>query len=337
VDGRIWMIDADGTNARELLSHVPGIQHPIAWSADGSRLVYSGGQPNGIGLTDGAGSAPELHDLPCPRGADRDPVLSSCQLGMTVALSPNGRRVAYAIWEGTHDRRNTHVTSVLVTLDLGTERVTRLESTASTLPPACDATEGNDWNHDPSWSADGRRLVYARGGGAASNGSCRGAVLTVDVDDGDLRQVVAPGEVQGRLHPRWSPDDSSILVGATVGLGGDIYTVRADGTGLRALTSDGLSDGPTWTRDGRIIFIRWTSPTVHRGAQWVIDLDGGDARPIETTIPALTAAGCMVCAYPYDFLGSGAPIDPPEARQSQPLRMWETTTLLWQPMSGGQR
>jgi Tol biopolymer transport system component len=336
VDGRIWMIDADGTNARELLSHVPGIQHPIAWSADGSRLVYSGGQPNGIGLTDGAGSAPELHDLPCPRGADRDPVLSSCQLGMTVALSPNGRRVAYAIWEGTHDRRNTDVTSVLVTLDLGTERVTRLESTASTLPPACDAMEGNDWNHDPSWSADGSRLVYARGG-AESNDRCQGAVLTVNVDDGELRQVVAPGQVQGRLHPRWSADDSSILVGATVGLGGDIYTVRPDGTGLRALTNDGLSDGPTWTRDGRIIFIRWTSPTVHRGAHWIIDADGANARPIETTIPALTAAGCLICAYPYDFLGSGAPIDPPEARQSQPLRMWETTTLLWQPMSGGQR
>ena len=136
------------------------------------------------------------------------------------------------------------------------------------------------------------RLLFGRTSGAATNDGCQEAVLTVNVDGSDVRQVVAPGPWQ--LGPlSWSPDGSSILIGTSViGLtdgmkrvGGDIYTVRSDGTGLRQLTSDGVSYGPSWTRDERIVFIRWLSPTDHRGDQWVIDADGGNAKRVETALP----------------------------------------------------
>ena len=340
----IWVVNADGTNAHELIPGVPGSQ-PLAWSRDGSRLLY--GTQHGVALTDAAGlESPEL-ELQCPLGADSDAVLSSCQVDQAgLALSPDGTRLAYPIWEGTHDQGNAEVTSVLVVLDLDTELVTRLESTAATLPSqACEAANYRG-NHSPSWSSDGRRLIFARATAAAANDDCQEAILTVNVDDSDVREVVAPGELEGPLHPSWSPDGSSILVGASVPdargmkelIGGDIYTVRSDGTGLHPVTGDGLSYGPSWTRDGRIVFIRWSTATdgVYHGYQWVMDADGGNAIRLESTIPALTAAGCMICAYSYSsFDSGGSPIDPPEV-QSPPLRMWETMTMLWQPALVGE-
>ena len=127
---RIWVVNADGSDARELLPNVPGSQRPLAWSADGSRLLYSRGTPGGLALTDAAGSEPEEHELQCPAGADSDALLSSCQVDPAgLALSPDGRRLAYLIWEGTHDQGNREVTSVFVVLDLETGLVTRLELT----------------------------------------------------------------------------------------------------------------------------------------------------------------------------------------------------------------
>ena len=158
--------------------------------------------------------------------------------------------------------------------------------------------------------------------------------MTVNVDDGEVREVVAPGQLGGPLHPSWSPDRSSILVGARVPdlIGGDIYTVRSDGTGLHPVTSGGIFYGPSWTRDDRIVFIRWASPGlgVYHGDPWVMDADGGNARRLETTIPALSAAGCRICAYPYWGFDRSA------VQLSPPLRMWEMINLLWQPVPADQ-
>ena len=343
LDGRISVVNADGTDAHELLPEVPGDQYSVAWSRDGSRLLYA--TQRGVALTNAAGSEPEEHELQCPAGSDSDALLSSCQVDPAgFALSPDGKRLAYPIWEGTHDQGNREVTSVLVVLDLETELAIRLESTAATLPSEACGAGNSGGNHSPSWSADGRRLVFARAAGAAANDDCQEAILTVNVDEGDLREVVAPGQLLGPLQPSWSRDGSSILVGASVIdvkgnkklIGGDIYTVRSDGTGLHSVTNDGVSYGPSWTRDDRIVFIRWASQTDHRGDHWVMDADGGNARRIETAIPALTAAGCMICAFPYNFVGSGPPIDPVEVQQSPPIRMWETITMLWQPAPADQ-
>jgi len=336
----IWVVNADGTNAHELISGLIHSQGPLGWSRDGSRLLY--GTEHGVALTDAAGAEPVEFELPCPVGADSDAVLSSCQVDLAgLALSPDGKRLGYPIWEGSYDQRTDESTSLLVVLDLETELVTRLESTAAPLPSdACETAESRG-NHSPSWSSDGRNIIFARATGAAASDDCQEAILTVNLDDSTVREVVAPGELEGPLQPIWSPDGSSILVGTSVPdakgikslIGGDIYTVRSDGTGLHPVTGGGVFYGPSWTRDGRIIFIRWSTATegVYHGDQWVMDADGRNARRVESTIPALTAAGCMICAYDGMFGSGGSPIDPLEIHRSPPIHMWETSTVLWQP------
>ena len=341
----IWVVDPDGTDAHELLPDVPG--YPIAWSGDGSRLLYSRsaiGTGIAIGLTDAAGSKPETYDLECPVDADTDPLLYSCKADGDVAISPDGTRLAYPIREGSHEQ-GQRGTNAIAVLELSTGLVTKLESTQITTPtptPSCGTAADQGENRSPSWSPDGTRLVFIRDyAGVSVDGHCQQAILTVSVDGSDLRQIVAPSRLRGDLHPSWSPDGSSILLGLyhfgdgtdiPKAFGGDIHIVGSDGSGLHALTSDGVSIRPSWTRDGRVVFTRWSSPTVSSGHNWVMDADSGNARQLETTIPALTAAGCMVCSYPMNsFDSDGSPIEPPVDRQA-PLRMWEMRTMLWQPV-----
>jgi hypothetical protein len=109
----------------------------------------------------------------------------------------------------------------------------------------------------------------------------------------------------------------------------DIATVRANGGGLKTLTSDGVSVWPQWTRDGRIIFVRWSTPDGGPGDLWIMDEDGGNAERVDASIPAMTAAGCAECPYPI-----GAEPDP-----SRPNLFYGENGLnlrLWQPVSAGQ-
>jgi len=325
--GGIRVINSDGTDERELLPGVPDEQDPLAWSADGSRLLYK--TAGGFGLTDAAGSEPQEFKIHCPAGGSSNSELRACQADETgVALSPDGGRLAYSVGEGSFDQAVQSPTAAMVILDIATGRVTRLESTI-----ANGATCGG--NHSPAWSPDGKRLAFVRAVRPTSGFTCPEAILTVDVDHGEVRQLVGPGQAPGQLELSWSPDGSRVLVDGFVNLVGDkrnfatdLYTVRSDGTDFHALSNDQVSSLASWTRDQRIVFTRWRSTAdTSRGDLWVMDADGANATKLETTIPALTAAGCLICRYPAYSDG----IDPFRVRETSPLKRYGSLTLLWQP------
>jgi Tol biopolymer transport system component len=94
-----------------------------------------------------------------------------------------------------------------------------------------------------------------------------------------------PKVLMGRIVFEHAPDGSD--PGPTV----DVYSVNADGTGLRALTNDGHSHTPSWSPDGRHILLIhdtfWPSrPPALVDKNWlshfplevcVMDSDGGNA------------------------------------------------------------
>src|SRR3954452_22155278 len=86
---------------------------------------------------------------------------------------------------------------------------------------------GAGYQGAPAWSADGRRLAYASDG-----------VLVVG---GKRLNLGRPAS-----DPAWSPDSARLAFVSA----GDVFTVRADGRGVRRVTSGGGNAAPSWSPRG---------------------------------------------------------------------------------------
>jgi Tol biopolymer transport system component len=258
--GRVWIVNADGSDAHELFPGGTGNQSGVAWSPDGTHLVYRavpgpGELPGeatvpGLYLTDASGSQPQLVDAGCAC-SDYD-----------AAFSPDGTQLV--VVRGT-------TSLAIATMNIASGRVVELRSTA-----AVQALER------PRWSPDGTKIVFSRMAGTQKfdNGA---AVFVVDADGTNLHQLSA-ASLPARL-PDWSPDGSRIVFtsnvwtcctqGGTMRHVSDVYTVRPDWTDLRRLTSDGNAIEATWTPDGRILFVTGGS---NESGLWVMNADGSNAR-----------------------------------------------------------
>jgi hypothetical protein len=274
---RLWVSNADGTGAHELLPDQSGWQTPVAWSPDGTRLLFEGFF--GPYLTDPSGSLEELRrDCKYPCG------------GMEgFAFSPDGSRLAFVMNspEGTDS-------VVLATMGLATRQVTQLATT--------DIAVAAGGIGAPQWSPDGTRLLFTRGGVHPTDPA---TLAVVDADGSDLHDL-GPTDLFP-TDPQWSPDGSLIAFFSYVfedQFGGtdDIYVVRSDGTDLRRLTTDGISLAPHWTADGRLVFRRLPglgSPAGLTGYEaWIMDSDGGNLTELQVgDLAQLSAANCLVCPY----------------------------------------
>ena len=217
---RLWVSNADGTGAHELLPDEWFHQAPVAWSPDGTRLLFE--TSFGPYLTDPAGSVVEELRRDCEY---------PCSGAEGFAFSPDGQQLAFVMNspEGSDS-------TVLATMDLATRQITKLASTAIS-----DAVGGNG---GPRWSPDGTRLLFTRG---RAHPTDTGTLVVVDVDGSNLHEL-GPTELCP-AEPQWSPDGSLIAffnyVYNDYDGSNDLYVVRSDGTDLRRLTTDGIWAGHT--------------------------------------------------------------------------------------------
>lgn len=98
-------------------------------------------------------------------------------------------------------------------------------------------------NLHPSWSPDGRRLVFY------SDHAPPG--LYVMNADGSGKHPLTQAGV-GAVYPAWSPDGSRIAFSSSQGGGTDIWIVNADGSHPVQVTFFG-AEAPVWTPDSKAV------------------------------------------------------------------------------------
>ncbi|MCC6444386.1 MAG: PD40 domain-containing protein [Armatimonadetes bacterium] len=127
----------------------------------------------------------------------------------------------------------------------------------------------------PSWSPDSRRIVYAFNNKNVSS-------LKVLDREGGVASVLwnAAAEVSS---PAWSPNGRRIAFAMRDGAALAIFTVGANGSGLRRLspaggTGDDIS--PAWSLDGRRIAFVSNRGERATNEIWAMNADGGAAAPV---------------------------------------------------------
>ena len=131
------------------------------------------------------------------------------------------------------------------------------------------------------WSPDGQRIAFDFVDGISEH------LATMDPNGRHVRQLTFGKGIQE--VPKWSPDGRQITFDASPAFPGepgfhtDIWTMRADGTGARQLTSGAFDVEPVFSPDGRqIAFGRITGVDAQGQLEaiYVINTDGTHLREV---------------------------------------------------------
>ena len=145
---------------------------------------------------------------------------------------------------------------------------------------------GNGWRQDtgnPSFSPDGKQIVYTFTWAQGTARAGQRAVFVMNAD-GSGQKRLTPWKLGAGDYPRFSPDGSRIIfrAGYGDGPGGDLYTMRPDGSDIERLTHGvpGMLSA-AYSPDGKYIAF------AHQGKHgampdiWVMRADG--THPVQLT------------------------------------------------------
>jgi WD40 repeat protein len=238
---RIFVAGVDGSDAHELFPGGTTDQVVLDWSPDGSTLLYGDG-PDQF-LVGARGGASQPLDTGCSSAT----LGTGCQPDSQLAVSLDG---AHVVFVRTATEAQDDDGTTIATMDLASGEVALLSSTSA------------GGGSLPGWSPDGTRIVFSRYGTKDDGGPVprvTSGEFVVDADGTNLRRLTPPD--QDAFWGSWSPDGERIAFlspgdGQPQGAFGDVYTIRPDGSDLRRLTFDGRATTPTWTPDGRILYVQ---------------------------------------------------------------------------------
>jgi len=215
-DAALWVADAGGKNARELIPKGANgwrAQGTAAWSPDGKRLVMAARASDG------------RWNLYLTGADDRQPVRVNRRTGLFCdpCFAPDGTRLVYSAYPEEYDG-----------LD-----VRRLEIHTSRLDGSDERRLTDDLlrDHDPCWSPDGSEIAFETAVEPLYLLLGKWALRSVRPDGGGLRTLLDDGQVNS--VPRWTSDSKTIYFHRHVFWTAKFHLARIqrDGSGLEDVTT----------------------------------------------------------------------------------------------------
>lgn len=253
----IWLMDYDGANQRQLTS-LKSIALTPRWSPDRTRIAFTC-YASGSGF---ASAQVCIHSLETGRpvtfsrwrGTNSSPAWSpdgsqimfmSSMHGdpeLFVADSNGGRlkRITYSAGADTSPAWNpkTGQQVAMVSDRGGVPQLYLMNADGSNVEKLVLPDMG--YVIDPAWSPNGQLLAFSW---RRRNGNYD--IYAMDVA---TRQIVELTRDAGRNErPSWAPDGRHIVFESTRTGTRQIWTMLADGTNARQLTSQGQSESPNWS------------------------------------------------------------------------------------------
>jgi eukaryotic-like serine/threonine-protein kinase len=241
----IWMADATGEHARELLPVSGGIHaHWPAWSADGRYVYFNYGvNSSNLGPTEIWRAA--------VAGGPAERVIATSRRAVYPCPTPDGRGLLYS-------SNPIGVELALFWKPFGAEPVR--------------VTTGVGEYAEARLARDGRSMV-------ATVYTVRESLATLSSAQQDTRPVALVPGASGDIHPALSPKGDRIAFSSARGGDRNIWTARPDGSEPRMVTAGAANDErPAWSPDGRRI--AFVSSRGGRRGLWVTDVDGGIPRHV---------------------------------------------------------
>jgi TolB protein len=207
----LWIMDADGANARALTADKSIVQSP-SWSPEGSLLLFTSWR---------AGNGPAIWVM---SPEQRKPYLISGRPGLntSAAYAPDGQKISCTLSQDGN--------AEIYVLDARGGNAQRL-------------TNNRAIDTAPAWSPTGRELAFT------SDRSGSPQIYLMDAVGGGIRRLTF--DVDYTDSPTWSPKGDRIAFVTRVGGGFDVWTCRADGTGAKPAVTGGNNENPRWSADGR--------------------------------------------------------------------------------------
>jgi TolB protein len=207
----LWVMDADGANARQLTNDHSIAQSP-SWSPDGSLILFTSYR---------GGGGPHIHVMAATGG---QVFLISGRSGnnTSASYSPDGREIACTL-----------------SVD-GNPEIYRLDARGGS-PQRLTTDRAIDTS--PAWSPTGREIAFTSDRGGAPQ------VYVMDRDGGNVRRLTY--DVSYTDSPAWSPKGDRIAFVSRTPEGFDVYVSKADGSDVRDVVTGRSNENPHWSPDGR--------------------------------------------------------------------------------------
>ena len=241
----VWVMNADGTDARRVTEPGPGDvvagevsgdsmwSSRLSWSPEGTRIAF-GGRETG---------------LPCPAEGCAYLDLDIFSVGVDVPGPVNLTHTTQTDeWDPAWAPDDDTIVFVRADRKGGEpphpERIPQLYIMSADAPGVGRLTNLPGSAVSPAWSPDGTRIAFESDGdvyvmNADGTGLRRLAVLPPEAES------AAPHPSYGNYEPAWSPDGTRIVFASDRDAGRDLYVMPADGTEDQAVRLTDLS-GDEW-------------------------------------------------------------------------------------------